>query len=72
MHRHVDHANEGGLRLGLWSNKGGTICTPDRKRLMYDVFRAAGSAEEEKQFEFALPVLGTSNWAEILDRMARD
>jgi hypothetical protein len=72
LHRHVDHAAEGGLRLGLWTNKAGNISTPDRKRRMYDVFRAAGSAEEEQQFEFALPMLGAASWDEALDRMASD
>lgn len=69
LHRHVDHANEGGLRLGLWTNQPGAISTPDRKRAMYDVFRAAGTAEEDKQFEFALPILGAASWNEILERM---
>lgn len=72
LHRHVDHAGEGGLRLGLWTNRAGTISTPDRQRLMYDAFRAAGTDEEEKQFEFALPVLGASSWTEILHQMAND
>ncbi|HEY2253629.1 MAG TPA: DUF5722 domain-containing protein, partial [Planctomycetaceae bacterium] len=70
LHRHVDHADEGGLRLGLWTNKPGAISTPDRKRAMYDVFRAAGTAEEDKQFEFALPILGAASWNEILERVA--
>lgn len=70
LHRHVDHANEGGLRLGLWTNQPGAISTPYRKRAMYDVFRAAGTADEDKQFEFALPILGAESWNEILERVA--
>ena len=38
--------------------------------MMYDVFRAAGTSEEDKQFEFALPVLGGASWEEVLQRMA--
>jgi hypothetical protein len=72
LHRHVDHAGEGGLRLGLWTNQAGTTSTPDRQRLIYDVFRAAGTAEEEKQFEFALPVFGASSWKEVLHQMTAD
>jgi len=72
LHRHVDHADEGGLRLGLWTNKAGAICSPDHKRLLYDVFRAAGTAEEDKQFEFALPILKGKNWMEVLQQLAED
>ncbi|WP_088254354.1 DUF5722 domain-containing protein [Fimbriiglobus ruber] len=69
LHRHVDHTGEGGLRLGLWTNKPGTVATPDRKRPMYDVFRAAGTAEQDKAFAFALPVLGAKTWADALERL---
>jgi hypothetical protein len=60
------------LRLGLWTNKTGITCTPDRKRQMYHVFRAAGSADENHHFEVAIPVLGGPNWDEILQRSAQD
>ena len=72
LHRHVDHAKEGGLKLGLWTNKPGSIATPDLKRQMYDVFRAAGTVEQEKAFEFALSVIGVKNWDEALEKLARD
>ena len=72
LHRHVDHAQEGGLKLGLWTNKPGSIATPDRKRLMYEVFRAAGTTDQEKAFAFALSVIGAKSWDEALERMARD
>lgn len=62
LHRHTDHAQEGGLNLGLWTNKPGEICTPDRKRKMYEVFEAAGTPNEEKAFSFALPVIGSASW----------
>ena len=69
LHRHVDHAHEGGLRLGLWTNQEGAISTPDRKRLMYNVFQAAGTGAEDERFEFALPVVGGGTWAEVLRKM---
>jgi hypothetical protein len=72
LHRHVDHAHEGGLRLGLWTNRAGSVSTPNRKRYMYDVFRAAGTADEEQQFSFALPILGGASWQEVLERLERD
>jgi hypothetical protein len=72
LHRHVDHAHEGGLRLGLWTNRRGTVATPDRKRPIYEVFSAAGTAEQEKEFAFALPVLGAATWDEALANLRID
>ena len=43
LHRHVDHRDEGGLRLGLWTRRPDTASTPDRPKLIYEVFRKAGS-----------------------------
>lgn len=50
LHRHVDHAIEGGLNLGLWTNKPGQICTPDQKKLLWQVFHDAGTPSQEKTF----------------------
>lgn len=52
-HRHVDHAREGGLRLGLYENVPGTISRPGRKRQIYDLFQAAGTEEWEAKSAFA-------------------
>ena len=38
LHRHVDHAHEGGLRLGLWTRKADSVCTPERRRRIAEVF----------------------------------
>jgi hypothetical protein len=65
LHRHVDHAKEGGLKLGLWSNKSGAICTPDKKKRIYEVFKAADTPEWEKAFSFALPIIGIKSWDEV-------
>ncbi len=65
LHRHVDHAHEG-LNLGLWTHQPDTIATPGRKRQMYEVFRLADTAEWEKAFAFALPVLGIERWEQLL------
>jgi hypothetical protein len=64
-HRHVDHAKEGGLRVGLWENKPGTISEPGRKRMIYDLFRKAGTAEWGEAAKFALPLCGLANWADL-------
>jgi hypothetical protein len=69
LHRHVDHAGEGGLRLGLWTNKPGTVSTPDRKRAMYEVFRAAGAADESQVFDPLLATIGAASWEEALQRL---
>jgi len=62
LHRHVDHRDEGGLRLGLWTRRPDSVATPDRKKLIYEVFRQADTLEWRRAFEFALPVIGISGW----------
>ncbi len=64
-HRHVDHAHEGGLKLGLWTNKPGTISEPDRKRHLYELFQKADTAEWSVAVKFALPVVGLRDWNDI-------
>jgi len=68
LHRHVDHRGEGGLRLGLWTCKqdGPNPCAPERKRLIWDVFRLADTDDWEKAFEFAKPIIGIDSWDETL------
>lgn len=64
LHRHVDHAKEGGLRLGLWRNKAGSVAEPDTKKRIYECFRAADTPQWRQAFEFALPVVGLKSWEE--------
>jgi hypothetical protein len=64
-HRHVDHAKEGGLRLGLWGNKPGTISEPDQPRTIYDLFKKAGTPAWSEAARFALPVTGLKSWDEL-------
>lgn len=52
-HRHVDHAHEGGLRLGLYENEPGSVATPGRKRMIYDLFREAGTEAWADKSSFA-------------------
>jgi hypothetical protein len=68
LHRHVDHSQEGGLRLGLWTNKPGSIADPDRRTRMWEVMRAVGTAREAEATAFALPLVGLSSWSEAAPR----
>jgi hypothetical protein len=60
LHRHIDHPGEGGLRLGLRSQRGGG------ERIVYEVFRRADTPGWPDAFQFALPIIGVKNWAETL------
>jgi len=57
LHRHVDHPNEGGLRLGLRG-----FSPARKKKLIYDVFLHANRDDWEKHFAFALPIVGLKEW----------
>jgi hypothetical protein len=65
LHRHVDHAKEGGLRLGLWTHKKGTNCEPDQQKRLYALFQQAGTAQWDQASEFALKVAGLTSWKDI-------
>lgn len=67
-HRHVDHAHEGGLRLGLWRNAPGSVATPHSKKQIWELFRKAGTPEWDAAAAFALPVAGLSTWDELAPR----
>ena len=62
LHRHVDHAEEGGLRLGLWTRRPDSISTPDRPKRIHECFHAADTPNEEDAFAFALPIVGLDSW----------
>jgi hypothetical protein len=67
LHRHVDHGAEGGLNLGLWTrNKASrSAAEPARKKLIYEVFKAADTPDWRRAFEFALPVIRIDRWEEL-------
>lgn len=67
-HRHVDHAHEGGLRLGLWRNAPNSVATPHSKKLLYELFRKAGTPEWPEAAKFAVPVAGLKSWDELKPR----
>jgi hypothetical protein len=64
-HRHVDHAKEGGLRLGLWRNAPNSICEPHSKKQIWELFQLAGTPAWEMEAAKLLPVTGLKSWAEL-------
>ena len=64
-HRHVDHAHEGGLRLGLWENQPGSIATPGRPRAIHGLFARAGTQDWENAARPYLPTTGLKSWGDL-------
>ncbi len=64
-HRQVDHSKEGGLRLGLWSNKAGTISEPDQKRPIWYLIKAAGTPDWQAAAEPYLKTCALKSWDEL-------
>jgi hypothetical protein len=64
-HRHVDHAHEGGLRLGLWRNAPHSIADPHSKKQIWELFRKAGTPEWDAAAAKLLPVTGLKSWSEL-------
>jgi hypothetical protein len=57
-HRWIDHEREGGLRLGLWTVKKGSITWPERKKQSWEVYRALGTGAEAEATAFADEIIG--------------
>ncbi len=55
LHRHVDHRDEGGLRLGLWTRRPDSVATPDRPKLIHGVFQKAGAGGRGGRLEVGNP-----------------
>jgi hypothetical protein len=64
LHRHVDNTGEGGLLLGLLGNRP-EGADPHPKKRIYECFRAADTTVWEKEFTFALPVIGLKDWNDL-------
>ncbi|MCI1773886.1 MAG: DUF5722 domain-containing protein [Paenibacillus lautus] len=68
LHRHVDHAEEYGLNLGLWTHdpdtsRGASI--PAEHKLVYDVFKYIDTERSLEVTEFAKPIIGIADWQDI-------
>jgi hypothetical protein len=72
LHRHVDHAQEGGLKLGLWrrNESSNSPCQPAARKRIYEIFRRADTSEWRSAFDFALPVIGIQRWEDLLPASA--
>lgn len=68
LHRWVDHAQEGGLNLGLVHKMPGTVCDAGTKKPSFDVYAAIGTPREEEVCRFALTIIGINSWDEIFHR----
>ena len=73
LHRHVDHAHEGGLKLGLWrrNEASSSASEPSTQKQIYKVFLQADTGDWRKAFDFALPVIGIRRWEELLPASAQ-
>ena len=56
-HRWIDHEREGGLNLGLWTVKKGSITWPEAKKRSWHVYRALGTDDELAASAFARQIL---------------
>lgn len=61
-HRHVDHAHEGGLNLGLWIKQPGSISNPEKQKPIYELFLKAGTDDWHKAADNYLPIAGRTSW----------
>ncbi|HPD28547.1 MAG TPA: DUF5722 domain-containing protein [Phycisphaerae bacterium] len=68
LHRHVDYRDEGGLKLGLWTRNEASPGPgdPGRPKRIHEVFRMADTPGWAAAFEFAKPIIGIRDWAELL------
>ena len=64
-HRRVDHEREGGLKLGLWTVKEGSVTKPEHKKPAWSVYSKCGTREEEKTTAFAKEIVGVGDWADV-------
>lgn len=66
-HRHVDHPQEGGLHLGVRAHDGSSnVNGIGKKRAIWSVFQSAGTDQEDSAFAFALPIVGRTDWNNVI------
>lgn len=66
LHRHVDHAQEGGLNLGLWTYAKNSISTPFEHKAIYDVFKYIDTDQSLAVTDFAKSIIGIDNWQDVI------
>lgn len=65
-HRWIDHEREGGLKLGLWTVRPGSVTAADEKKQAWETFQALATPQQEAANKFALPIIGIRDWSEIV------
>ncbi|MBB6731679.1 DUF5722 domain-containing protein [Cohnella zeiphila] len=66
LHRHVDHGQEGGLNLGLWTHEPGSVVTPYQHKTIYDVFKYIDTSRSAEVTDFAKSVIGIGDWKDVI------
>jgi len=66
LHRHVDHGEEGGLNLGLWTHTPTSVVTPDKPKAIYDVFKYIDTERSLEATEFAKAIIGIPSWEQAI------
>ena len=66
LHRHVDHGEEGGLNLGLWTHTPTSVVTPDQHKAIYDVFKYIDTSRSLEATEFAKAIIGIPSWEQAI------
>ena len=61
LHRQVDAAREGGLKLGIWPLTGTGV--GKRKRPIWEVVKSADTPQWDSASRFALGIIGISDWS---------
>lgn len=66
-HRHVDHPHEDGLHCGVREHDGSSnVNGIGRPRKIWEVMQKAATQKEDDAFAFALPIVGRSDWKEVV------
>lgn len=69
LHRHFDHPQEGGLRLGVWMHNSDAAKPEEwslKKKFIWEVLKNVDTDEWQKTFEFAKPIIGIDDWNQTL------
>ncbi|WP_219500265.1 DUF5722 domain-containing protein [Nonomuraea ceibae] len=68
LHRHVDHKQEGGLRLGLWTwdEEHASPSNAGERKPVHEVFAAIDTARSLEVTEFAKEIIGISDWKDVI------
>ncbi len=66
-HRWIDHALEGNLKFGLWSNQEGTTNDFGKKKPSWTLYKYTGTNFEDQAYDFTKSIIGINDWSEIDD-----